>query len=588
MIHRIKYELLLSFFLLSTLNAQSIQNIEINGNITFNDSDIKSWIQLGVNSPVYTGILDSVKNRLADNLARRGYFNASFEGTAVLQTADSQKVNLVINIDEGSPTYFQNIFITSDDSASIDQLQNRFDFLESQVFNEYQLEEIISDVLSEYENKGHPFIKISIQSIQFYDDSISGNHLADVKMNIRRGEKRSIDKIEIRGNTSTKDYVIIRELRIIQGEEYSQENINELPKRLNRLRFFQPVNIPQYYINSRNEGILLIEVVEKQTNNFDGIIGYIPGGKSNQKGYVTGLVNVVLRNLFGTGRSAAIRWQKLDRFSQELELKYLEPWLFGFPFNINGTLFQRKQDTTYVHRKLEVSLEYLATEDISAALLLGTESVIPTQTESNINRIFNSTLLTSGLNVKYDTRDDPYSPTEGILFLSSYSFSRKKINGPEQLLTPETKRSVNLQRLTLNFDWYLMLFSRQVIALGLNGKELRGDLLEDSDLFRLGGTNTLRGYREDQFLGSRIFWSNFEYRFLLTRRTFAFAFFDTGYYLRNDDDARNIAKSEAFNIGYGIGLNIETGLGVLGVSFALAKGDSFGEGKIHFGLVNEF
>ncbi|NWF50435.1 MAG: hypothetical protein HXY49_07820, partial [Ignavibacteriaceae bacterium] len=327
MIHRIKYELLLSFFLLSTLNAQSIQNIEINGNITFNDSDIKSWIQLGVNSPVYPGILDSIKNRLADNLARRGYFNASFEGTAVLQTADSQKVNLVINVDEGSPTYFQNIFITSDDSTAIDQLQSRFDFLESQVFNEYQLEEIISEILSEYENKGHPFIKISIQSIQFYDDSISGNHLADVKMNIRRGEKRSIDKIEIRGNTSTKDYVIVRELRIIQGEEYSQENINELPKRLNRLRFFQPVNIPQYYINSRNEGILLIEVVEKQTNNFDGIIGYIPGGKSNQKGYVTGLVNVVLRNLFGTGRSAAIRWQKLDRFSQELELKYLEPWL---------------------------------------------------------------------------------------------------------------------------------------------------------------------------------------------------------------------------------------------------------------------
>ena len=52
-----------------------------------------------------------------------------------------------------------------------------------------------------------------------------------------------------------------------------------------------------------------------------------------------------------------------------------------------------------------------------------------------------------------------------------------------------------------------------------------GPFFEESDLYRLGGTNTLRGYRENQFLGSRIFWSNLEYRFLLTQRTFAFRIF---------------------------------------------------------------
>ena len=84
---------------------------------------------------------------------------------------------------------------------------------------------------------------------------------------------------------------------------------------------------------------MLINVKEKNTNNFDGIIGYIPPRTEDEKGYVTGLVNVTLRNIFGTGRAAAVRWQKLDRNSQELELKYLEPWLFGYPFNLNGELF---------------------------------------------------------------------------------------------------------------------------------------------------------------------------------------------------------------------------------------------------------
>lgn len=101
--------------------------------------------------------------------------------------------------------------------------------------------------------------------------------------------------------------------------------IEELPKRLNRLRYFEPVATPQFLINTEKEGVLLIEVKEKQTNNFDGIIGYIPASKEGEKGYVTGLVNVSLRNLFGTGRAAAFHWQQFNRFSQDVEIKYLEP-----------------------------------------------------------------------------------------------------------------------------------------------------------------------------------------------------------------------------------------------------------------------
>jgi outer membrane protein insertion porin family len=83
-------------------------------------------------------------------------------------------------------------------------------------------------------------------------------------------------------------------------------------------------------------------------------------------------------------------------------------------------------------------------------------------------------------------------------------------------------------------------------------------------------------------------WGNLEYRLLLTRRTFAFVFFDAGYYLRNADTRQNIHELSAFKTGYGLGLNLETGLGILGVSFALGKGDSFSQGKIHFGIINEF
>jgi outer membrane protein insertion porin family len=471
---------------------------------------------------------------------------------------------------------------------NIENYLSSFDYLKGEIFNRYEIESIIGELLKNLENRGFPFAKITIRSVYLYDDSTSEDHLADLNLKLEEGRKSRIDKIEVVGNNSTKDYVIIRELRIDPGEEYSEQKIENLPRRLNKLRYFDPVPVPQFYIDSKNNGVLQINVKEKNTNNFDGIIGYVPPAKDNESGYVTGLVNVTLRNIFGTGRAAAIKWQKLTRVSQELDLKYLEPWLFGYPFNINAELFQRIQDTTYVQRRISGSLEFLATEDISASAFISTEDVIPTERQVPVFTVYNSSTLTTGLSLKIDLRNDPLAPTSGFLFETAYSFSRKKINGPPEYITPGLETNPNLQRITAGFSAFYELFHRNVVAISVNGKELRGPYFEQSDLWYFGGTNTVRGYREEQFLASRIAWSNLEYRLMLTQRSYTFLFFDAGYYLREADIERSIPKNEDFIFGYGLGITIETGIGLLGVSFALAQGDSFSEGKIHFGIINEF
>jgi outer membrane protein insertion porin family len=533
-------------------------------------------------------MLDTAFVRLASNLSSRGYYNSDFSGSSIEYSSDSTSADVKIFIDEGAPTLIREINIQASDSSSNQEIDESFKYLAGSIFNKLEFEAVIAQHLEKFENTGFPFANIKIASVNFVQDTLEDEYLADIYLSINKNIEGRIDEIEIKGNDKTQDNVIIRELRIKLGEPYSQKDIDELPSKLNRLRFFEPVNPPQFFIGSDNKGKLQIAVKEKQTNNFDGIVGYIPAAKSGESGYVTGLVNVSLRNIFGTGRAAAIRWQKLDRNSQELDLKYLEPWLFSFPVNIGAGFNQRKQDTTYVQRKFEGVVEYLATETISASLQFASEAIIPSETTSNVFRVYNSSSISTGVNLKIDTRDDPYSPTRGLLFNNTYSYTRKKINGPEQFITPELETNISLQRFMIGLDLFYMLFNRQVIALKLNGRELQGSFFELSDLFRLGGTNTLRGYREDQFLGSRIFWTNLEYRLLLTRRTYTFLFFDTGYYLVKEDQDRKISRQEAFNIGYGLGLNIETGLGVIGVSFALAKGDSFSDGKIHFGLISEF
>ena len=455
MIHLIK-NILFSLLIFSlTAFAQKIEKIEINSNSVFSDGEIKQWASLNEGQNFYLGILDTSLSRISNNLISNGYFNFAFEGSQFELSSDSQKVNLLLNVDEGQPTFVKELFFKSSDSLNIDDFISSLNYLKGETFTRYEIETSISSLLTDFENRGFPFASVKIQSVHFYDDSVSDEHYADIYLALQEGRQSRIDKIEVTGNTSTKDYVVVRELRIDTGEEYSQQKIENLPRRLNKLRYFDPVPTPQFYIDSQNSGVLQINVKERNTNSFDGIIGYIPPAKDNESGYVTGLVNVTLRNIFGTGRAAAIRWQKLTRESQELELKYLEPWLFGYPFNLNAELFQRIQDTTYVQRKLGGALEFLATEDISASAFVSTEEIIPTERTVPVFTVYNSSSLTTGLGLKIDLRDDPIAPTGGFLFETVYSFSRKNINGPDEYITPGLETNPNLQRITAGFGAYL-------------------------------------------------------------------------------------------------------------------------------------
>ena len=129
---------------------------------------------------------------------------------------------------------------------------------------------------------------------------------------------------------------------------------------------------------------------------------------------------------------------------------------------------------------------------------------------------------------------------------------------------------------------------KQVLSATLSARDFRSGSVEQSDLFRLGGSNTLRGYREGQFLGSRVAWSNLEYRLLTGQRSYAFGFFDFGYILLPDRPSAGLVKQETNKAGYGAGIRLDTPLGLIGISLAFGEGDTFSTAKLHLRLMNEF
>lgn len=579
---------ILLFLLISILsNAQTIDNIEVRGCSNFTQADYAQWINLK-NQKYLPTIPDTIKKHIAYNLQQNGYYDFNINSIRTFFSADSQKVVLKIHISEGEPRYINKVTIQSLDSLDIADIIEKLAFLEGSQFSPLELERSISELLTTYENKGFPFASINIESIFFFSDLVSEKKLVDILLGFSMNRSSTIDTIVVAGNLKTKSYVITRELRINKGDVYSQKKMENIPTQLNRLHFFELVEQPTYFFDSQNKGVLQIDIVEKNTNSFDGILGYIPPGNNKGDGYLTGLVNVNLRNIFGTGRSVSVKWSKLDRFSQELEIKYLEPWIFGLPFNIDLQLFQRQQDTIYVQRTLNGNIVFLATESFSAALAFEQEATIPTNSEKNVFTVFNSVSTNSGINFKYDSRDNIFVPTRGFYFFNSLKYISKSIKGPSIYIDNSTNTNPKQYGVELDLLLFRSFFIRHIPFVGLHLRELWGDDIEVSDMYRIGGNNTLRGYQENQFNGNRVIWTNIEYRYLVGQRSYAFIFTDIAYYRRDANQLRKAIELSTTKIGYGIGMTFETSLGMLAVSYALAKGDSFNRGKIHFGLIGEF
>ena len=562
----------------------TIRSIEVNGNSAFTTREILQWLSMKPSGSFLPSSLANDRRTIVDMYRRQGFLAAGVDSVAASYSPDSSYVDLILWVREGRQTIIGSLTFQGAVTLPAAELLRECEVGVGDPLDESLFEADIENVLSLYEQRGYPLARCSVMGMSKREGN--DRDTLDITLHIIEGQRVTIDEIKVEGNKETDASVIVRETRLNPGEVYSPSKVEAIRQRLSRLNIFANVEEPQLYLRNDRAGLLL-RVREGNTNTFDGVVGYVPGGISGEAGYLTGLASISMRNLLGTGRKLSFRWQREDRYSQELTVRYLEPWIAGFPVNVGVGFLQRQQDSAYVQRTFDVKAELMISEELSIGGLLSLESVIPSDSSLG-QRVFKSSTTSAGLEVQYDGRNDPYSPTSGVRYRTDYQYGRKNLRDLPSTAPPELNPKNTVQRFGLDLDVYVPMVFRQVLALGVHGRELRSGQIEEGEMFRLGGTRSLRGYRESQFLGSRVVWTNAEYRFLLSRRSFVFGFLDTGYYYRPEDPVRLISQNDAFKYGYGLGVQLETGLGLVGVSFALGQGDSFGNGKVHFGLINEF
>lgn len=555
----------------SQQSLPTVRSIVISGNHFFSERQVLTSLPLKTEAPFVPSLLQQSLQTLQNLYNENGFYFAHVAVGSCRYNDDSTLVDVAITIEEGEQVEIGAIEIQGNSVFPADAILGYFDTRVGTFLQKQLLEQDFDHLLTRYERIGYPFASVRIENVETYQTETAKK--LKVVVTINEGEKVQINEIRVRGNKETKESVIMRETGIRLGEVYNQERVEKISRRLRRMNIFSNVDEPEVFVGEQGGG-LMITVVEGNTNLFDGVVGYAPGTATGESGYFTGLVNVSMRNLFGTARKLFVRWQKDERNSQEMGLKYVEPWLFNVPLDLTSDFQQRQQDTLYVRRLFSGKLDVRLTESFSVGGIITTENVIPSST----SLLVSSRTLTTGVELLYDSRDDIVSPRDGILYRNDYHVGKKTYGNT----------TTTVQKIHLDTEWYSEIFNRQVAAVGIHGRQLTSGNIEVSDLYRFGGATTMRGYREYQFLGSKIAWTNAEYRFLLARRSYLYGFFDTGYFFLPGDDVQGSASLEQFKYGYGVGVRVETGVGNIGVSIALGEGDSFNQAKVHFGLINEF
>lgn len=546
--------------------GKSIRKIEFEGNRLFSQKQLLEQISYKPDSKFSQSDFNSKLNVILESYRKGGALLTLLRPKFELSQPD--QLIIKIEVDEGEVLKIGEVEISGNAIIPKEELSKALRVKKGAPLSSSSMEAGIQNVLNLYSEIGYPLAKIVPTDFQLDKN----NRQVNMRLEIDEGEKIKISKIGFEGLTKTKEHVIHRELPIKSGELYNQNRIDQSYQRLNNLGYFyyvEPIKVAE--AEKPDEVSLLVQVLEAKTGRFNGVIGYAPPESESDSPRLTGVIEASDINFLGRGRNIGISWK--SGILESYRFNFEEPWAFGKPFKIGFELSGLKQKDRFTEATARESSGSL----IFTAKLIEWISGSMGVTYKRIN-ISEAPILTGaksgsryGLSFNFyrDSRDYFLNPTVGRFDKMGWEISRGDFK---------------FHKIWVDSNQYFKTASKQLIAFGAHFATVNGKNLPPTELLYLGGSNTLRGYNEDWFRGSRRFFVNLEYRILSGRNSHFFGFIDLG----SVSQVKRTSKFEPIKVGYGVGTRIESKGGLISLDYGLASGDSVLQGKIHISLGANF
>jgi outer membrane protein insertion porin family len=317
-----------------------VKTINFVGNHAYSDNRLKEVIKTTTSNLLSflqtTDVYDPDRIEADRDLIRRFYLTHGYADVQVISATGEydpaiKGFIITFTIEEGALYRFGTVEVQSNIRA-VDPLalQSVLRMHRGEVYNGDAVEKTVEDVTVEITKHGYPFATVRPRG-----DRNPQDHTVGVVFVVDEGVRAYIERINIRGNTRTRDYVIRREFDISEGDPYNRALVDRAERRIKNLNFFKNVKVSNEPGSAPDRVVINVDVEEQSTGDFS-----VMGGYSTADGFM-GQVSVSERNLMGTGRYAKASGT-VGQYIRGIELGFVEPYFFDQRVSAGIDLFARE------------------------------------------------------------------------------------------------------------------------------------------------------------------------------------------------------------------------------------------------------
>lgn len=569
------------------------------------DENIAAQVGKTITSVDFSGIPEEVKTKISPliqsktgtQVTEEGIRNdvASLGSTGVF----SQITPAFTAVPEGVGITYQlvpnpvvhDVKISGNTVFTDDYLKSIMNIPKDSVLNFVLVNQKLKEIENLYLKQG--YMLVSIPNVQVSSDGT-------LHVDISEG---MVEDFVLVGNDKTKDKVILREMKLKKGKPFNKFLASRSMERLYNTGYFEDVNMKLLPGKENEHNVIIeIDVIEQKT----GIVT-VGAGYSDSDGTV-GIVELGDTNFRGTGDKVNFHWEFGGAGDgKNYTISYTRPWINSNGDSLGASIFNRIYtyddydadgneiaeydkrrkgwNITWGHVSDDYRTNYFNFDSTkesyddhdgfewgSAATSKGhTEKTMDDEWYRAIMNNFGTTNSFTFTHV-FDNRDNYFNASRGRRISFSAQWGGHGLGG-----------DYDFYKFTTEGRFYKGLGNGHILALRVMGGYIDGDV-SYGNLFDLGGSNTLRGYEDDQFKGKKMYAATLEYRFPIAKKVQGVVFTDAGSTWGLDSTKIPwYEDDDSLNWSVGVGLRLQTPIGPIRLDYG--HGD---QNKFHFSFGTQF
>ena len=403
------------------------------------------------------------------------------------------------------------------------------------------LEKILNEISSSQELKGNAFSKINLYNFEIKNKTL----FADI--NFTPSKKRKIDKVIFKGYENFPQSFIKNHLNINTNSVFNKKKLQEISQLSQALDFASEIKPPETLF-TQDSTFVYIYLKKIKGNSFNGLINFT--SQENGKLKFNGHLDLKFKNILNKGENLNLLWNSFGDERQEFSIAAKTPYVFNSKITTEVAFSIYKQDSTFLNTTLNANLNYKIKNNANLYASFSSEN-----SENTLNDLTNniSTYKNYFLGFGYEykvAKNDVFKNNLYYLNINPSFGKRKTTNGAFQQI-----------KITTTVSYLLDLNRKNSIYFSNKTGVLNSENHLDNELFRIGGNNSIRGFKEQSIFVKNYLLQNIEYRYLTSKNSYLYTITDLALI--------STPSSKERLYGFGLGYLFNTNNSQINISSAI-------------------